>query len=133
MEKENLVDKKTQRKILVLDTRQPGLNAIWKPWEAATLESLMKSEERTTMEAFTDVEERGIDISRASVILFLERLYEAGFVSYRLETARGGYRRVYKLATTRTWTALNHMVIDRILFKLCEIFPDSERIKLAIA
>lgn len=135
MEKENLIEKRTQiieKRLLILDTRKCGLKAIWSDWEAMTLDSLICSDERTSMEAFTDVQRSGIIISRGSVIGFLNRLCKAGFATYRMETARGGYRRVYSLKL-RSWDELNNMVIDRLLFKLWEIFPENERIKVAVA
>ena len=136
MEKTNLVEKKTQiikKRLLVLDTRKPGLNAIWKSWEAATLEALMDSDELTSFEAFSAVKGRGIVISRASVIQFLNKLVDAGFCTVREEGARGGMRKVYKLVTARAWSSINRLVVDRLLFALWEIFPDNDRIKLAIA
>ncbi len=136
MEKTNLVEKKTQiikKRMLILDTRKPGLNAIWRSWEAATLEALMDFDELTSFEAFTEVKNRGLVISRASVIQFLNRLVDAGFCTVREETCKGGYRRIYKLVTARAWSSINNLVVDRLLFKLWEIFPDNDRIKLAIA
>ncbi len=135
MEKENLVKKMTQiidKRILVLDTRKCGLSAIWRSWETAALDALMDSDERTSMETFTDVKMSGSIISRASVIIFLNKLVGAGFCTVRTETARGGYRKVYRLKL-RSWPELNDMVIDRLLFKLWEMFPDNERIKVAVA
>lgn len=131
MEKTNLVEKKTQtikKRLLVLDTRKPGLNAIWRTWEAATLDALMDSDELTSREAFNAVKGRGIDISRASVIIFLNNLVDAGFCTVREETAKGGYRKVYRLVTARAWSSINNLVVDRLLFKLWEIFPDNDRI-----
>ena len=135
MGKENLVEKMTQsidKRILVLDTTKSGINAIWRDWEVLTLEALLSYEELISREAWKYVKACGNTISRASVILFLNRLVKAGYVTFRNEPCQGGTRRVFKLKL-RSWPELNNMVIDRLLFKLWEIFPDNERIKVAVA
>ena len=109
-----------------LDTKKQGLNAIWKLYEIAAIEELILHDERTSGAVWSEITFKGVEISRASVIFFLKRLVEDGFATYRMETAKGGYRRVYSLIA-RSWDEFNDTVIDKILYKLWEIFPASEK------
>lgn len=117
--------------ILKLDTKKNGLEAIWKPYEIEALHELIDHGERTSGEVWAEINLR-VEISRASVIFFLNRLVNAGLASFRMDTGKGGHHRVYSLDADN-WDALNETVIDRILYKLWEIFPNSERVKLVIA
>lgn len=129
MKSKNLEGKKT---LLKLDTGKDGLLAIWRDYQLSAIEELIQHEERTSAEILAHIEWRGYKISRASVIVFLSRLVDDGLATFREETAKGGYRRVYAL-TDRSWTDFNNTILDRFLFKLWEIFPENERIKLVLA
>jgi predicted transcriptional regulator len=114
-----------------LDTNKNGLNAVFKFYEVAALEELMSHEERVSGEVWRQLRSDGVDISRASVIFFLNRLVEAGLVNYRLATGKGGHHRIYSLIP-RSWDEFNDMVIDKFLYKLWEIFPSSEKMTQVI-
>jgi len=96
------------------------------------IDELLQHDERSSREVWDHVRKRGIKISRASVINFLDRLGRMDLASYREESCKGGSRRIYKVID-RTWDDFNNTIIDKILFKLWEIFPDNERIKQAMA
>lgn len=109
-----------------LDTGKQGLNAIWRLYESASIEELILNDERTSSEVWTEIRFKGVDISRASVINFLNRLVEEGLVTFTERTGKGGYHRVYSLIA-RSWDELNDTVIDKILYKLWEIFPSNDK------
>lgn len=135
MEKSNLVERDVQiikKRMLVLDTTKCGLGAVWRGWETGALDALMSSEEKGSRLVWENVRAMGYDISRASVIIFLNKLVDAGFADYREESCKGGSRRVYSLTVDRQWSSINDLVVDRFLFKLWELFPDNERIMRVI-
>lgn len=119
-----------KQRIIKLDTSKDGLNAIWKPYEIETIHELLDHGERTSGQVYSEINLR-VEIGRTSVIFFLNRLVDAGLATYRAKTGKGGIHRVYKL-TVESWADFNNVVIDRILFKLYEIFPNCERIEQAI-
>lgn len=129
MEKENLERKKT---LLKLDTGKDGLLALWTEYQAATIDELLIHEERKSGEIHHELKRREVKTSRASVINFLNSLVDEGLVAFREATGKGGYHRIYSLKA-RSWPEFNNTIIDMILFKLWEIFPDNERIKLVLA
>lgn len=114
-----------------VDTNKPGQRAIWKLYEIASIEELIEHEERTSGDVWSEILFKGVDISRASVIYFLNRLVEDGFATFVERSGKGGYHRVYSLVD-RTWKDFNGSVIDKILYKLWEIFPENEKIAEAI-
>ena len=92
------------------------------------IDELLNHDERSSREVWDHVRKRGIKISRASVINFLDRLNRMNLTSYRDESCKGGSRRVYKVID-RTWDDWNATILDMFLLKLGEIFPDNDRIK----
>ena len=129
MKSKKLEVKKT---LLKLDTGGEGMNAIFRDWQLSALSYLINHEEGTSAEVLAHIEWHTLRISRASVIQFLNKLVDEGLVTFREETAKGGYRRVYALGV-RNWEDFNNTILDRFLFKLWEIFPDNERIKRVLA
>ena len=129
MKSKNLEGKRT---LLKLDTDGEGMNAIFRDWQLSALSYLINYEEGTSAEVLAHIEWHKLRISRASVIQFLNKIVEEGLAIVREETSKGGYRGVYSLKA-RSWEDFNNTIIDRFLFKLWEIFPDNERIKLVRA
>ena len=116
---------------LTLRTAKDGQLAIWKIHQHAAIDELLNHDELKSKQVWDMVQNRGIKISRASVIFFLNDLVEAGLVTYREQTGQGGYHRVYSLID-RTWADFNNTIIDRFLYKLWEIFPESDRLSSLI-
>jgi predicted transcriptional regulator len=115
-----------------LNTEKNGQNAVWKLHEIASIEELILHEDMTSGEVWSEVRSKGVEISRASVILFLNRLVESGLANYRSRSGKGGVHKVYALVD-RTWADFNSSVIDKFLYKLWEIFPENDRIKSVIS
>ena len=124
--------KRTQNESgLNLDTTKDGQLAIWKIYQHAAIDELLNHEELNCRQVWDMVRNRGIEISRTSVIFFLNDLVNAGLATYRTTTGKGGIHRVYALVD-RTWADFNNTVIDKFLYKLWEIFPENERIAKAV-
>jgi len=111
-----------------LDTRGQGLGSIFRPYQIKAIHILLgKDIELNSGEVWKKILETGIEISRASVIFFLNDLVVEGLVTFREETGKGGYHKIYKiLANDRA--ELGEIIIDRFLYKLWEIFPENEKL-----
>lgn len=116
---------------LKLDTGKEGLSAIWKDYELASLRELIAQGERTSGEVWKNIRSGGIDISRASVIFFLNRLVDEGLATFRLATGKGGVHRVYSLFAG-SLAEFNNSLLDKFLYKLWEIFPENEKMSQVI-
>ena len=114
-----------------LDIEGTGLHSIWRLHHIASIEELIKHERRTSREVFEGII-GDVKISRASVINFLNELVELGLATFEERSGKGGYHRVYSLVE-RSWSGFNDVVIDKFLYKLWEIFPSSEKLKLVSA
>ena len=124
--------KRTQKEVgLTLRTAKDGQLAIWKIYQHAAIDELLNHEELKAKQVWDKVQNRGIKISRASVIFFLQDLVRAGLATYREQTGKGGIHWVYSLVD-RTWADFNNTIIDRFLYKLWEIFPENEKIAKAV-
>lgn len=67
---------------------------------------------------------RDCQISRASILFFLNRLVDENLAIVRHTTGKGGARKLFTL-TDKTWSSLHSSVADKFLYKLWEIFPDN--------
>lgn len=111
-----------------LDTERDGLEAIFKPYQIKTLEILLRTpHEMGSGEVYRKLLSEGVDISRASVIFFLNDLVDMGLAHFSLATGKGGYHRLYKLVTNER-SELGIILADRFIYKLWEIFPDYPRL-----
>lgn len=79
---------------IMLDFNETGLEIFFRGWEIELLCYLLKERETDSMRAYKEVVHL---ISRASVINFLNRLYELGFCIKTGVSTRGGWKGVYKL------------------------------------
>lgn len=117
--------------IIKLNTGKDGLEAIWKQYEIETITELIEHGERTSGQVYKGINLR-VEISRTSVIFFLNRLVDSGLASFYTRTGKGGHHKVYSLLA-ESWDKFNDTVIESLLLKLWEIFPTSERIKSVIS
>ncbi len=88
-----------------IDVNKNGLAMFFEPYEQILVEHAFNNRvEFNSREAYKIANEalnaRGLhDISRASVINFLNGMVDAGFLTYREETCKGGSRRIYTAHT----------------------------------
>lgn len=120
-----------------LDTAKNGINAIWKNYEVEAITFLLEvgeegSGSRDVFEhCLFKQKQKGKSVSRSSVILFLNRLVDDGLATFTNRMGKGGFRRIYALIE-RTQADFNNSVIDKILYKLWETYPENRRISEAI-
>lgn len=88
-----------------IDVNKNGLAMFFKPYEQILVEHAFNNRvEFNSREAYKiandTLKARGLhDISRASVINFLNDMVEARILTYRKETCKGGSRRIYTAHT----------------------------------
>ena len=108
---------------LKLDTRKNGIDAVFKPWQyEAVLALLDKNTEYSSREMHLELLRIKFKISRASVIFFLNGLVLAKLATFREESAKGGYKRIYKIAETRE--EFNDKIVKIFCQKMHEAFPE---------
>ena len=113
---------------LRLDTRKKGIEAIFKLWQNEAVNILLEAqEEHSSNEMHTRLRAREYDISRASVINFLNGLSIAGLAEKREQSSKGGYKGIYKIAETRE--EFNDKIVNIFCQKLYEAFPNIEWLK----
>lgn len=122
---------------IILDTSQPGLTAILKPymaeillemWRIAGVGGSLSLGSMTSGEADAFCKKHDIraspeakrTVSRASLILGLNKLVEDGIIDYREKTGKGGFHRVYYPATDPK--GFEKFVISKFVQKCNEIF-----------
>ncbi len=114
------------------DTKQEGLETLFKPYQALLLERIWELNENqrkgvTSGQAHKYLQDTTESKSRASVIFFLNDLVEEGILSYEERTGKGGYHRVYFPKMNRE--EFSAYVVGSINEKLKNVFPKIEEIK----
>lgn len=113
---------------LKLDTSKTGINAVFKPWQNEIVNLLLEAhEEHSSNEMHTRLRAREFDISRASVINFLNALVSWNFATFREQSSKGGYKRIYKIAESRM--EFNNRIAEIFCQKMHEAFPEIEWLK----
>jgi len=82
------------------DPSQPGFRKILKEWEELALRSIWNVGEdgassRAVWERVNEELGKGKSISRASIIVFLDKLEEQGVLDSRDATGKGGHHKIY--------------------------------------
>ena len=113
---------------LRLDTSKNGIDAVFKPWQYGAVNILLEdNEEHSSAEMLFRLTNRDFKISRASVIFFLNGLVLAKLATFREQSSKGGYKRIYKIAETRE--DFNYKIVEIFCQKMHEAFPDVEWLK----
>ena len=82
------------------DLSKPGLRKTLKEWEELALRSMWDvgedgAKSRVVWERVNEELDEGKSISRASIILFLEKMEERGVLGSRDVTGKGGHHKIY--------------------------------------
>ncbi len=89
---------------IVFDLEIPGLRSIFRPYQEAAMDVIWDSGGMwTTAEVYRRVSDKMFPetISRASIINFLKKMAEEGYLTFVERTGKGGYHRVYTAATSK--------------------------------
>ena len=108
------------------DTKQKGLETLFKPYQALLLEWIWKLNEKektgvNSGQAHAYLQETIEKKSRASVIFFLNDLVEERILTYEERTGKGGHHRVYYPTMNRE--EFSAYVVNSINEKLLQVFP----------
>jgi hypothetical protein len=117
------------------DTKQEGLETLFKPYQALLLEWLWELNETqrkgvNSGQAHVYLQNTTEKKSRASVIFFLNDLVEEGILTYEERTGKGGHHRVYYPNMNKE--EFSAYVIGSINDKLSSVFPKSEKIRAKV-
>jgi len=113
---------------LRLDTSKKGIRAVFKPWQNEAVNLLLEAnEEHSSAEMHFRLTNQDFKISRASVIFFLNGLVLAKLATFREQSSKGGYKRIYKIVETRE--EFNNKIVEIFCLKMLEAFPDIEWLK----
>ena len=117
------------------DTKQEGLETLFKPYQALLLEWIWELNEKqrkgvTSGQAHIYLQSTSERKSRASVIFFLNDLVEEEILTFEERTGKGGHHRVYFPNMNRE--EFSDHVVAAINMKLVFIFSQSEVITAKI-
>ena len=89
------------------DSEEKGLLTIFKPYQLEAMELLWEGNEYNTRTVWQIVEKKlprkgeKETISRASIIIFVQKMAEESYLTYRETTGKGGYHKVYSSPYTK--------------------------------
>ena len=113
---------------IVFDTSKDGFLTVMKGYHEICLRFVWEKGEEgvTSGEAWVHVNkvlvEREKSISRASIIMFLNRMVDLGVLGFREESGKGGYHRVYYPELDER--GYKCFVAEKIISKLLEMWPE---------
>ena len=111
--------------ILRLDTSKKGIETVFRPWQNEAVNLLVEAhEEHSSAEMLFRLTKQDFNISRASVINFMNGLVLLKLVIYREVTGKGGFRGIYKISRTRA--EFNDKIENIFLDKMLEYRKASE-------
>lgn len=97
-----------------------GHNILFADYEKAIIDLMLADplESWGSAKMHNAVRDQGIDISRASVIFYLNFLVDDGIAAYETATGKGGHRRLYSIP--RTEDEVKKIIMTRIVDALGE-------------
>ena len=111
---------------MIFDTGKDGLQTLFKPYQVLLIEHIWELNRNTRVginsgQAHRFLQGTSEKKSRASVILFLNKMVDEGVLEYEEKSGKGGYHRVYYQKMDRKEFAV--YVTELINSKLKEVFP----------
>jgi predicted transcriptional regulator len=114
---------------IVFDTGEEGFRTVLRDWKETALKILWGSERGLTSRDVWIGVNRGLEgtrsMSRASIINFLNTMYEEGVLTFEEEKCKGGKRRRYSPSLDEEGFKLH--VARTVISKLSEMWPDATR------
>jgi hypothetical protein len=113
--------------IMKIDLSQEGLGMIFKPYQEKTMRYLweLSGEGASSRDAWLAVNKGSIgrdEISRVSIMNFLNDMVDEGVLQFDEVTGKGGHRRIYRSEGGET--GFKFHVAKLVLGKLISSFPD---------
>ena len=109
-----------------MDTSKTGLEMFFKPYQVHALNHLDTIHPRgaNSRTVYTAVNQQ-TNISRASIINFLNAAADEGILTYTTTTGKGGHQRVYTLA--HPGGLLKTYLAEKVLRMLLREYPEEAR------
>lgn len=97
-----------------------GFNILFADYEKAIIDLMLADPKKKwgSGAMHTAVRAQGIDISRASVIFYMNFLVDEGIADYETKTGKGGHHRLYSIP--RTEGEVKNMIMIKLLEGLGE-------------
>jgi len=111
-----------RRPKMKFDLEKEGLETVLQPWQAELMRFAWNTEEEIgSREAHRHLRKAGTPMSRASVISFLNRMTQEGFLEYREVTDKGGRKRLYRPSEkAQDEGSFRRTIAERIIRKVLE-------------
>lgn len=116
---------------IIFKTSKQGLETVMKDYQEMAMRLLWERGEEGTIskDAWLHVNEllgeKGRTKSRASIIMFLNEMVDAGVLNYTERTGKGGYHRVYFPVYDEASFKIH--VAKTIISKLFDVWPEATR------
>ena len=78
------------------DLSKDGLEAVLSPWQVTVMRYVWEVGETDSRRAYEFLQGTEFAMSRASLINFLKKMAEEGFLSYSEKTGKGGYKGIWR-------------------------------------
>ena len=105
--------------------------AISKDWEKKAIDVVYAHPEgvksASVWKSVNTLLHPGGSISRASIIIFLNKCVDYKLLGYEEKTGKGGYHRVYE--PIMTWSEFEDLIIGTFIEKLRLIFPEKDSLR----
>ena len=103
-----------------LDAGQKGSRIIFKDYHKAIVDILNEDPEKAWGSGLMwhELKKRGIKISRASVIFYLNFLVDDGLATFKDVTGKGGHHKLYQI--TVSWGEVQKHIAIKVIEKLGE-------------
>ena len=111
---------KVTKKGWTMRLQYEGFNILFADYEKAIIDLMLTDPKKTwgSGAMHTAVRAQGIDISRASVIFYMNFLVDEGIAGFETKTGKGGHHRLYSIR--RTEVEVKRLIMTRIVDGLGE-------------
>ena len=108
------------------DPSKDGLEAVLSPWQVAVMRYLWEVGETDSRSAYEHLRGTEFAMSRASLINFLKKMADEGFLSYSEKTGKGGFKGIWRPhPKALDEGAFRQMVAERVRVKLLEFVGEA--------
>lgn len=102
-----------------LDTGKKGTRIIFREYQKAIIDVLVEADKPLGSGAvWGAVKAQGHNISRASIIFYMNFLVDDGLAEYYDATGKGGHHKLYRIA--KPWSDVREHIADKIIDGLIE-------------
>ena len=113
---------------LKVNTSKNGIEAIFRPYQTVAIGIVIDSKEIGSRALHKKINEfKGIKISRAMTIQFMNSLVDHELAFFKEVPGKGGYGKLYRIPFTLE--EFNNKIVEIFCLKMHEAFPEIEWLK----